>query len=234
MTESAAFDRRSILARSEILRHLAPEQIELLASRCTVRRCAAGEMVFERGAAGTSLLGVIAGRVKISVLSADGRELILNILKPGEVFGEIALLDGGERTASATALAQSELLVLHRRDFLPLIERHPALAQHLIELLCRRLRATSQQVEEMQFLELPVRLARALIHWAETDGTTVKTGRRLNMRLSQSDLGTLIGGSRERISRQLAQWQRDGLVTHETGTLTIHRMDDLAEIAEGG
>jgi CRP/FNR family cyclic AMP-dependent transcriptional regulator len=234
LSEAVTVDRRAILAKSEILGHLSAEQIGFLAARCTVRRCAAGERVFERGAPGTSLLGVISGRVKVSVLSTDGRELILNIIRPGEVFGEIALLDGGERTANAAALAASELLVLHRRDFLPLLERHAELGLKLIELLCRRLRATSLQVEEMQFLDLAVRLARALLQLAETDGTTMPRGRRLNMKLSQSDLGMLIGASRERISRQLAVWQRDGLVSHEAGLLTIHRMDDLAVVAEGG
>jgi len=149
---------RAVLTKSEILGHLSAEQIEFLSARCTVRRCAMGETVFERGTPGTSLLGVISGPVKVSVLSADGRELILNIIKPGEI------------------------------------------GLRLIELLCRRLRTTSQQVEEMQFLELPVRLARALLHLAETDGANVTRGRRLNMRLSQSDLGMLIGASRERIS----------------------------------
>jgi CRP/FNR family cyclic AMP-dependent transcriptional regulator len=233
VVEALSVDRSTILAKSELLRHLSPEQIGFLAARCTIRRCAAGETVFERGTPGTSLLGVIAGRVKVSVLSPDGRELILNILKPGEFFGEIALLDGGERTANATALAASELLVLNRRDFLPLLERHAELGLRLIELLCRRLRATSQQVEEMQFLDLSVRLARALLHLAETDAVPAAQGRRLKLRLSQSDLGTLIGASRERISRQLAAWQRDGLLSHESGHVTIHRMDDLAVIAEG-
>ena len=85
----------------------------------------------------------------------------------------------------------------------------------------------------MQFLDLSVRLARALLQLAETDGITVPRGRRLNVKLSQSDLGTLIGASRERISRQLAIWQRDGLLSHEAGIVTIHRMDDLAGAAEG-
>ena len=233
MTEAAAIDRRVLLGRSEVLRHLSAAQLDLLAQRCSVRRAIAGETLFERGGPGSSLLGVISGRVKVSVLSTDGRELILNIIKPGEVFGEIALLDGGERTANATALAASELLVLHRRDFVPLLEGDAALGLRLIELLCRRLRATSQQVEEMQFLDLGVRLARALLQLAETDGTSVARGRRLNVKLSQSDLGTLIGASRERISRQLAAWQRDGLLSHEAGILTIHRLDDLADAAEG-
>ena len=162
MAGAPSVNLRAVLTKSEILGHLSAEQIEFLSARCTVRRCAMGETVFERGTPGTSLLGVISGPVKVSVLSADGRELILNIIKPGEVFGEIGL--------------------------------------RLIELLCRRLRTTSQQVEEMQFLELPVRLARALLHLAETDGANVTRGRRLNMRLSQSDLGMLIGASRERIS----------------------------------
>ena len=233
MADAPAIDRSAILARSEILRHLRPEQIDLLASRCTIRRCAAGDTVFERGAPGQSLLGVITGRIKVSVLSADGRELILNIIKPGELFGEIALLDGGERTASATALAPSELLALNRRDFLPLLERDTGLSLRLIELLCRRLRATSQQVEEMQFLDLSVRLARALLYLAETDGISTARGRQLNLRLSQSDIGMLIGASRERISRQLAAWQREGLISHKSGCLTIHRIDELALAGDG-
>lgn len=232
MAEAQEIDRRAILAKSALLRHLSAEQIGFLAARCTTRRCRAGETVFERGAPGSSLLAVISGRVKVSVVSTDGRELVLNIIKPGEVFGEIALLDGGERTATAAALIECELLVLSRRDFLPLVERHGEIGLRLIELLCRRLRATSQQVEEMQFLDLPVRLARMLLHLAETDAMPVPGGRRLNLRLSQAEIGTLIGASRERISRQLAAWQRDGVLSHEAGHVTIHRLDDLAAAAD--
>src|SRR5262249_21547641 len=131
-------------------------------------------------------------------------------------------------------LTEAELLILNRRDFLPLIEKHAEIGLRLIELLCRRLRATSQQVEEMQFLDLSVRLARTLLNLAETDSVPVKQGRRLKMRLSQSELGTLIGASRERISRQLAAWQREGLLSHEGGYVTIFRMEDLAAMAGGG
>jgi CRP/FNR family transcriptional regulator, cyclic AMP receptor protein len=233
MQAPPSLDRRAFLVKSWLLKQLPPDQIDFLAARCHVQRCAANETIFERGMPGTSMMAVISGRVKISVISPQGRELILNVIKPKEVFGEIALLDAGERTATATAIGASELLVLQRRDFLPLLERNGDIGLRIIELLCNRLRTTSQQVEDFLLFDLPVRLARCLVQLAKTDPDWTASPRPFTVRMSQADVGRMIGASRERVSRQLAEWERQGLVELARGGITLRRFDELVERAEG-
>ena len=134
-------------------------------------RIAAGATIFERGGPGDGLFAVLAGTVRISNQSADGKDAVFNLIKAGEIFGEIALLDGRERTADAQAATDCTLLKIDRRDFIPLLTGQPELAMKLIELLCARLRHTSEQVEDMLFLDLSRRFLRAQ-NFLSTPGQT--------------------------------------------------------------
>ncbi len=116
----------------------------------------------------TSLFAVCTGQVKITAPSADGKDTVFNLLKEGDIFGEIALLDGRPRTADAIAATDCELLVIERRNFVPLVHSHPEIALKLIEVLCDRLRRTSEQVEDVTFLDLPSRLAKVLLRLTES------------------------------------------------------------------
>src|ERR1700688_2959038 len=126
-----------------------------------------GATICSKGDPGNSLVAVISGTVKISVSSAEGRSAILNLIGPGEIFGEVAVLDGLARTADATANTNCEIFVIDRREFIPFVRSQPALAMKLIELLCTRLRWTSDQVEEVILQNLPGRLASALLRLTE-------------------------------------------------------------------
>src|SRR3546814_472595 len=152
---------------------------------------------------------------------SEGREIILNIIHPGEVFGEIALLDGKERTADATAIEVCELLILERRDFVPFLERHPDICLRLIAVLCERLRRTTEQVEDVLFLDLQARLAKTLLHLADAHGQPSPKGIALAVKLSQRDLANMIGASRESVNRQLSLWEDDGLISRDRGAITI-------------
>src|SRR5437867_915806 len=156
-------DKLSLLRNHSLFRDLPPPVIEHLGSYMKTRRVARGTAIFAKGDPGTGLMGVLAGSVKVSVASAEGKDIVLNIFREGEIFGEIALLDGRPRTADATAMSACELVVIERRDFVPFLSGHPDVMLKFIEILCSRLRHTSEQVQDVTFLNLPTRLAKTLL-----------------------------------------------------------------------
>src|SRR5271169_5000414 len=130
---------------------------------------------------------VLRGSVRISSISLAGKEIVLNIISAGEIVGEIALLDGGERSGDAVAIDDCELLVLNRRDFIPFLDNRPDICLMLIRILCQRLRHTSEQVEDVLFRHLEARIAKALLQEAErTDQPRVHSSA-LELHLSQRD-----------------------------------------------
>ena len=140
---------------------------------------------------------------KISVPSADGKDAVFNLVGEGEIFGEIALLDGRPRTADATAMTDCELMVIERRDFLDLVRSQPEIALKLMEVLCARLRHTSEQVEDVLFLDLPGRLAKILLQLTET----AKLSQARRVAITQREIGQMIGMSRESTNKQLRDWE---------------------------
>jgi CRP-like cAMP-binding protein len=208
-----------------LLRHLEPETRQRVVGYARRRRFAAGATIFLKGSAGNVMMAVLSGQVRISAPSRQGKEIMLNVIEPGEVFGEVALLDGGERSADATALTDCELLVLERRDVLACLESNPKACLKLLEAVCRRLRGTTEQVEEVAFLQLPQRLAKILVRLTQADGDEVE--------LSQRTLANLLGCTRESMNKYLGEWKRDGLITLEDGKIRVRDRGVLAEVAEG-
>jgi len=221
MARAIPIDKEAILAANALLGSLTPKDRQALASYAQPVRHAADEVIFQHGDPGDSMMAVVRGRVKICRYSLDGKELVLNIIKPGEVFGEIALLDGAPRTADAVAMETCDLLTLQRGDFLPYLERHPQVAQRVIGVLCQRLRRTSSHFEDSMFLEAPARLARALLHLAEALGIAAKGGVCIDIRLSQQQLGAIVGLTRESVNKWLGEWQRAGWIAVKQGYVTL-------------
>jgi CRP/FNR family transcriptional regulator, cyclic AMP receptor protein len=220
-------DRKTMLARHFLLAQLSADELDRLLAMAGEREFKPGQVIFQKGDPGTSLMAVLDGRVRISAYSEDGKEIILNIIEAGGLFGEIALLDGKERTADATAMGRTRLLILDRRDFIPFLERNPKIAIRLFEVLCERVRRTSELVESVAFLDFAARLARLLLRLAETYGEETEAGVRLSLRLSQQDLGNLIATTRESVNRQLNAWQQEGLLALDQGRITIKDRDAL-------
>jgi CRP/FNR family cyclic AMP-dependent transcriptional regulator len=154
------------------------------------------------------------------VLSVEGKQVVLNIINEGEVVGEIALLDGKERSADMTANTNCELLVIERRSFLPLLER-PALTRELLRVLCEKVRRTSEQVEDVLFLDVEARIAKALLRLVQNRAATSRPGARTVLRISQRELGNLVGASRESVNKQLQTWRRLGIVEIDNGAIVI-------------
>ena len=177
-----------------------------LAAYAHPRSFAVNEPIFHVGDPGHSMMGVIVGTVRISLPTPKGRDMILADLPAGELFGEIALLDGSPRSASATALTKCELLVLERRDVLPFLERSPTACLNLMQLLCARIRRSDERMAEIAFFDLPARLARALLRAATQSHGPPK------LSLSQRELAEMAGATRENVNRCLREWQRSGIL----------------------
>jgi CRP-like cAMP-binding protein len=215
-----------ILGRHEFFKDLPREALQRLASHARSQTHEPGDRIFSKGDEGHGLLAVMSGIVKISVPGEDGREIILNLIAPNEIFGEIALLDGKPRTADAVALTACEVLVLDRRDFLPLLAEVPSVAAQLLEVVCARLRRTTEQVEDMYFGNPDARLAKALLRLAEIQG--VAGDPRPRVTITQRELGFSAGMSRESINRHLRDWALAGYVTLEKGTCILERPERIA------
>jgi CRP/FNR family cyclic AMP-dependent transcriptional regulator len=229
---NVALNREEILASHFLLRHLRPEELSRLAASATLMRHRHQATIFQKGDPGGSMMAVVRGRVKICTYSADGKELVLNIIDRGGLFGEIALLDGQPRSADAVAIDDTELLVLDRNRLLPFLTAHPEIATRLIEVLCQRLRSTSEALEDALLRDAPSRVARGLLRLAATFGKQQATGLRLDIKLSQQQIGNLIGISRESINKYIVEWTRAGYVAVNDGFITILDREALESLSE--
>jgi CRP-like cAMP-binding protein len=217
-------DRHKLLATHPFFSGFDRAIIDRLLSHAVTRRVKKNTVLFRKGDTGSSLYAVCAGLVRISVPSERGQDAIFNLIPPGDLFGEIALLDGGVRTADAVVIENSELMVIERRDFIPLVREYPDVAMKLIEVVCARLRRTSEQVEDIVFLGLPERLAKALLR-LHTRSTTNPDNM---IRITQRDLSQMIGASRESANKLLRDWQRRGWLKLKRGGLILTNPKALA------
>ncbi len=164
-------------------------------------------------------MALLAGKVRISVSSPDGKEITLTTLQSGEIFGEIAVLDGRERTANAIAASDCRLAELERKDVLHFFDRHPGAWQSLVNVLCDRLRRTDQHLAELALLPLTSRLSITLLRAAEmqqVDGRSL-----IQVHLSQREIGNLVGVSRESVNKVMHEWQKAGLIMIKDQTIII-------------
>ena len=224
-------DKLSLLRNHSLFRDLPAAVIEHLGSYMKTRRVVRGTTIFAKGDPGTGLMGVLAGTVKVSVASADGKDIVLNLFHEGEVFGEIALLDGRPRTADATAMSDCELVVIERRDFVPFLSDHPDVMLKFIEILCSRLRRTSEQVQDITFLNLPTRLAKTLLQLTAAEDGSATTRKAA---ITQREISQMIGISRESTNKQLRAWAKRGWIRLERGGVNVVAPDKLAAIATEG
>ncbi|MPZ36473.1 MAG: cyclic nucleotide-binding domain-containing protein [Rhizobiales bacterium] len=224
---SRSADKRAFLQGHPIFGALEPELLDQLSSYAIPRSVRRGTLIFARGDAGTSLFAICSGTVKIGAPSADGKDAVFNLVSDGAIFGEIAVLDGLPRSADAMALTDCEFMVIERRDFVALIRERAEFAVKLIEVLCRRLRHTTGQLEDVMFLDLPARLAKALLQEAKNAGSA--GGKKIM--LTQRNLSEMIGMSRESTNKQLRAWEKQKLIELQRGSIVILAPSGLETIA---
>jgi CRP-like cAMP-binding protein len=192
------------------------------------RRIAAKEQIFARGDRAAQFFLILDGLVKVTASSSEGKEIILAILGPGELIGEIASMQGTEHSASVVAIEPTDILAFERQEFLDLIHKDHEFALSLLKTVCSRLKGASELAEDLSFLPLPVRLAKRLISLAHTYGIMSPRGMRIGLHLCQQELANMVGTSRESVNKQLALWQGKGLISTRKGYLTIRHIPTFA------
>jgi len=212
-----------ILKMNPMFADISADELQRLAALCHTQHLDAGETLFQKGDRGDALFGVRRGQIRIETGAADGSRLTLNFLGAGDLFGEVAVLDGQSRTADAAAGEPTELFVLRRNDFLSFLEREPKVAVKLIMLLCQRIRWISERMEESVLQPLPVRLARRLCALASDFGSEVH--------ISQEQLGVFVGAARESVNRQLQLWRKDGILDLQRGRILLLNIKKLMAVA---
>jgi len=190
------------------------------------------QMIFSRGDPGREIYLVLEGRIRLSVLSAEGRELSFAHAGPGELFGEIATFDGGERTAGATAIGAVSAMTLSQRALNDLMENNSKVARAAIRFLCQRLRDTDQKLEAIALHRIEVRVARLMVSALRLQGDVAKTGEaRLDLGLSQSEIGLLIGASRPKVNLALTALEDMGAISR-SGAAYVCDLEILGSVAD--
>jgi CRP-like cAMP-binding protein len=218
----------TVLRRVWLFSSLDDGEVEQIRRLTRPRGCAARETVVRQGDDSGDLYAVLAGRLKATAANPDGDEMVLSILGPGDVFGEIALLDRQPRSATVSALEACELLVIERGAFQALLARSPSLSLSLMRVMAKRLRELSDHAQDVSLLGVGARLARALLALARRFGE--RDARRLSvaLKLSQQELGEMVGATREMVNRCLRRWTEAGMIEIAAGQLVILDEDALA------
>lgn len=226
---------RDLLRRHFLLRDADRSLIESLVSMASILTLKSGVELFAKGDRGDGLYGVLSGRMRIFVSGADGADVVLNLLGPGELLGEISMIDGQPRSASAAATEETRLMRIRRDRFLPFLQQNADIGLGLLQVLCHRIRTISERTEDQVLLSLPARLAKRIMSIGlppEQPMVGVKsTGRQIEVRLSQRDLGNLVGSTRESVNRVLTVWRTRGIVATDGRRLVVLRPDALSAIA---
>lgn len=229
-------DLEQTLSRTAIFADLDEATITALAVAATRRVWDAGTVLFQRGDEGEYLLALTSGRVRLSVSTPTGKELVLRHMGPGEVLGEFSLIDGQPRSADATAVEPSSGVVLQRDRFLRVADLHPQLGMALARHLCQQLRSTNYQMESIALYDLRSRVARFLLFALRDEAEAGAERARLRMALNQSELALVLGASRPKVNQVLQSMLSDGMLAREGETLIcdIARLEEAAEISDPG
>lgn len=222
------------LAATPFFAGVGPDVRERVAADMRTRRFRRGEVIFHVGDPGDALFIIVSGDVKISLPSDSGDEAILTTLHAGEAFGELALLDGAPRSASATAIGPTETMVLPRDRFRELIATEAAIRDALLASIAGELRRLTTHVEELHFLDITGRLAARLVRLARDGGTPLEPGPGIRLRksLTQGDLAAMVGCTRQSVNKLLGQFTEDGLVRLERDGIVIVDLDRLVSTSQ--
>ncbi|MBK6885675.1 MAG: Crp/Fnr family transcriptional regulator [Tetrasphaera sp.] len=216
-----------VLRRSPLFAGLNEQATQDLLTAMTPLRMERGDELFHEGDPGDRLYVITEGKVKLGRTSSDGRENLLAILGPGEMFGELSLFDPGPRTATATAVAETQLVGLTNDQLHAYLSRHPNVALTLLAALARRLRRTNENVADLVFTDVPGRVAKALLELSGRFGRPVEEGILVAHDLTQEELAQLVGASRETVNKALADFATRGWIKLEARAVLLLDLDRL-------
>ncbi|MCA1831978.1 MAG: Crp/Fnr family transcriptional regulator [Actinomycetota bacterium] len=218
-----------LIKNSPLLAPLPPADCHVVAENFIRRTFRKGESIFRQGEPGGHLYLIESGRVKISSLSPDGREVLVAIIGPGEIFGELSLFDVGLRTADARTMEETTLHALAHDIFRHYVEAHPKVAWEMLRILASRLRRADEVLQDAAFFDVPGRVAKRLLSLASQHGSKEATGGlRIDVPLTQEEIAQMVGASRESVNKALASFLDRGWVTMEDRNYTIRDPDALA------
>jgi CRP/FNR family transcriptional regulator/CRP/FNR family cyclic AMP-dependent transcriptional regulator len=217
------------LARIPLLQDVSAEALTQLTRSLRRRTYSRGEVIFHQGDPGDTLHLVRGGRVKVVLPAESGDEAVLAILGPGDCFGELALLDGGPRSASVVAMEPVETLVLGRQDFLAFFRSNIEAAERLVVTLARIIRRANEEVADLAFLDLPGRLAKKLLELAETHGHPLEGGKgaEITVPLTQEELAGMIGATRPSVNKVLGLYEDQGAIQRRGRRIAILKPEVL-------
>ena len=223
---------RTAISRLDLFASAGPEDIDAVAGLAVEQRFRDGESIFSRGAPGEGMLIVLQGRIRLSIVSAEGRELILREAEPGDVIGEIAVLDGGRRTADAMAIGPVIVGFIGQAPFTRMLAVRPSLQMPILQVLCSRLRDTTDQLESIALYPLEARLARFLLWHVKRHGRTRADGARsAPLTISQSAIASFVGASRPKVNRLLAAFEQKGAIERR-GAIVHCNVTALTQLAQ--
>jgi CRP/FNR family transcriptional regulator, cyclic AMP receptor protein len=217
----------SYLKQVSLFANLADEDLHELMAAAKRRAFRSGEVIFHRDDPGQVLYMIKEGKVKICIISPDGQEISLAVFGKGECFGEFALLDGLPRSADAVAMEKVECYTLQRSDFHNAIMKNPKIAIKVMEALIKRLRTTDEMVEDLIFLDVYGRVAKKLLELSNTHGIKTEDGVRIDVRLTQQELASMVGASRESVNKVMGYFTEKDFISTDKHRITLHRIADL-------
>lgn len=225
---------RAALARLELFARAGEADLEAVAALAVERRYAEGETLFLRGDPGEGMLVLLQGRIRLSIVSAEGRELILRQAEAGDVIGEIAVIDGGRRTADAVAAAPVVAGFIGQPPFTKLLAERPGLQMLILQVMCARLRETTDQLESIALYPLEARLARFLLWHLKRHGRTRADGARIApLTISQGAIASFVGASRPKVNRLIAAFEAAGAIERR-GAIIQCDVPALIRLAQTG
>jgi len=223
--------------RETLLTGLPERDQRIILDRCKRRSVSPRTVIVSQGSGGRDMFIVDSGSLKVSVLSGDGKEISFVVLRAGDYFGELSMIDGRKRSATVTAIESTELWVLEHSEYQQLLHDHPRTATRfltrLLLTLADRIRATDELYQDSVFLDVSSRLAKFLLGASVEDSTSVQGQRLLDVQLSQYELGTMVNASRESVNKQLRDWEEQGVIVVQKGKITLLNLERLQQKAAG-
>lgn len=224
-------DKKSLLAEHFLLRHLPETALDRIVQETKSVHYDADDIIFRKGDSAETMMVIVKGVVRVSSPSTGGDDVTFANLADGDVFGEIALIDGHERSANADAAEETEILEVHRSSFVPILLENPELCIDLLKIVCSRIRHTNALLEDFSYLDLRHRLAKRLLYLSNS-GSSSSTGVNISIRVSKEDLIAMMGVARSVVENELMNWSDLGLIKNETGWVTVNDGDKLAQILD--
>lgn len=231
LTDPRVMSLSSLRHKIALFRCLEPADFQLLEKRLVRRRYQGGQVLFHMGDEGSSFHIIVRGRVKVTIPSSSGEELILAILVTGDLLGELSLFDGKPRSATVQAVEATETLCLHREDLMALMRNRFDIVEKILEVLARRIRDTDRQLAESRFLDITTRLAKKILDLGNTFGVQEEGRTRIGVKVTQKDLASMIGATRESVNKQLKSLRTQGFIRIDEGTIEILDREKLEQKA---